>query len=72
MEKWEKIGDITLMILLSIIGIFMCIIIAILIDFHNDYQCSTTNSLKFWETHNCDKYCGNREECEYVKQNLGD
>lgn len=61
MEKLEKIGDITLIILLSIIGIFMCIMIAVLIDFYNDYQCSTTTDLEYWESHNCIRYC---KECE--------
>lgn len=61
MEKWEKIGDITLIILLSIIGIFMCIMIAVLIDFYNDYQCSTTTDLEYWESHNCIRYC---KECK--------
>lgn len=71
-RDWNEIDNIILMGLLSTIGLFMCIILAVLIDFHNDYQCSTTNSIKFWETHNCDKYCRNREECEYVKKNLRD
>lgn len=66
MEKWEKIGDITLIILLSIIGIFMCIMIAVLIDFYNDYQCSTTTDWEYWESHNCIRYC---KECKNEKDN---
>ncbi len=42
--------------LLIILGIIFSIV-----DFYNDYQCSTTTDWEYWESHNCIKYC---KECK--------
>ena len=43
---------------LLIIGIFLILlgIVFSLLDFYNDYQCSITNNIKYWNDHNCIKY----------------
>jgi len=55
-----------LIILICSLCLFILGFIALMIDFYNDYQCSTTNDIKYWKTHNCIKYC---KECkdEYNK-----
>lgn len=52
-----------LVFILAAIGFFMIIvgIIFSLIDFYNDYECSTTTDYKYWKSHNCIRYC---KECK--------
>lgn len=56
----------TIKVLMCVLCIIMLIFGAVMIDFFNDYQCSTTTDIKYWKTHNCIKYC---KECkdEYNK-----
>lgn len=48
-----------LIITLTIFVIVFTIFVYELIDFHNDYVCSTTTSLEWFNTHNCIKYFNN-------------
>ena len=52
-QKW------ILIILLFIFMLLFIIFIYELIDFHNDYVCSTTKNLEWFNTHNCKKYFNN-------------
>ena len=56
----EKVGKTVLIVLVCIVLMFIIFIVAVTIDFYNDYKCSTTNSMEYWESHNCIKYC---KEC---------
>ena len=49
-QKWILIILFFIFILLSIIFIYE------LIDFYNDYVCSTTTNINWYNTHNCIKY----------------
>lgn len=49
-QKWILIILFFIFILLSIIIIYE------LIDFYNDYVCSTTTNINWYNTHNCIKY----------------
>ena len=51
-----------LVFILATLGLFMILIgiILTLIDFRNDYECSVTTDYKYWESHNCIRYC---KEC---------
>lgn len=52
----ERFENILLGILLIIIGIIFIVGIYILIDFKNDYDCSTTNDINWYIEHNCMRY----------------
>ena len=62
-EKWLDIGVIiTGCILIAIFGV----IVWVLVDFKNDYDCSTTTDIEWYEEHNCIRYC---KECKNEKAN---
>lgn len=53
MEKYKKyLIIIAIFFILIILGLF----IYELIDFYNDYQCSTTNDLEWFLKNNCMRY----------------
>ena len=56
----DKIMIAILTILFSIVWIMIFVFIAGLIDFYNDYKCSTTTDIKWYNEHNCIRYC---KEC---------
>ena len=45
-----------LKIFFTIIIIYLLIIFYVLIDFHNDYMCSTGQDLKWFDIFKCSKY----------------
>lgn len=50
-----------ILILLSMVAVIFAVIFAfillwILIDFYNDYQCSTTQDIKWYVDNNCIRY----------------
>lgn len=44
------------------IVIFAFILLWILIDFYNDYQCSTTQDIKWYVDNNCIRYIDKRKK----------
>lgn len=53
MEQYKKYSIIIMIIfILFVIGIFIYEII----DFYNDYQCSTTNNIEWFINNNCMRY----------------
>lgn len=52
----EKFENILLGILLVIIGIIFIVGVYIMIDFKNDYDCSTTTDINWYIEHNCMRY----------------
>ena len=53
MNKFEKI---MIGLILTILAILMCLFIYVMIDFKNDYDCSTTTDIDWYIKHNCMRY----------------
>lgn len=52
----NKIENIIFYIFLGIIIIFIFFVIGIMIDFYNDYKCSTTNDNNYFVKNKCERY----------------
>lgn len=55
-EKEEKFDNILVIIACSVAAIFFIAMIFIIVDFKNDYDCSTTNNPDWYNEHNCQRY----------------
>ena len=52
-EQWILVISFILFVIICALFVYT------MIDFYNDYVCSTTTNLKWFETHNCIKYFNN-------------
>ena len=52
----KNLKSILLILLILIIFGFICFVIYVLIDFRNDYLCSTTTDINYFNEHNCIRY----------------
>ena len=55
-NNFTKLQQWILIILFSIFIVICALFVYEIIDFHNDYVCSTTTNLEWFDTHNCIKY----------------
>lgn len=55
-KREEKIDNILVIIACSVVAIFFIIMIFVIVDFKNDYDCSTTNNPNWYIEHNCQRY----------------
>lgn len=55
-KREEKIDNILVIIACSVVAIFFIIMIYVIVDFKNDYDCSTTNDAEWYIEHNCQRY----------------
>ena len=55
-DKFTKVQQWILIISFVVFVIICAIFVYELIDLHNDYVCSTTNNVEWFNTHNCIKY----------------
>ena len=53
MSKFEKV---ILVLTLIMIAVLFILFIYVMIDFKNDYDCSTTTDIKWYIEHNCMRY----------------
>ena len=58
-NNFTKLQQWILVISFVVFVIICALFVYVMIDFHNDYVCSTTTNLKWFETHNCVKYFNN-------------
>ena len=61
-DRTDKVMNVIIYVLLSFIFLFMCIFIYGMIDFYNDYRCSTMPLNEFLQDKTCRKYWGLRDE----------
>ena len=52
----ENIKENILTICMIIVGIFIAILTLVMIDFYNDYKCSTTDNINWYMKHQCYRY----------------
>lgn len=49
-----------ILVMSFVVFVIICaLFVYIMIDFYNDYMCSTTTNLEWFKTHNCIKYFDN-------------
>ena len=58
-NNFTKLQQWILVISFVVFVIICALFVHVMIDFHNDYVCSTTTNLEWFETHNCIKYFNN-------------
>ena len=58
-NNFTKLQQWILVISFVVFVIICALFVSVMIDFHNNYVCSTTTNLEWFETHNCIKYFNN-------------
>lgn len=58
-NNFTKLQQWILVISFVVFVIICALFVYEMIDFHNDYVCSTTTNLEWFDTHNCIKYFNN-------------
>ena len=55
-DREERFDNILVIIACSVVAIFFIIMIFVIVDFKNDYDCSTTYDPNWYIEHNCQRY----------------